>query len=67
MIRRFIQFYRPYRWLFFLDMVCVIIAGAIDLIFPQLLKVLTNTLFRQSPEEIMRKLLWVSLGLAEKS
>ena len=64
MIRRFIQFYRPYRWLFFLDMVCVIIAGAIDLIFPQLLKVLTNTLFRQSPEEIMRKLLWVSLGLA---
>ncbi len=64
MIRRFIQFYRPYRWLFFLDMVCVVIAGAIDLIFPQLLKVLTNTLFRQSPEEIMRKLLWVSLGLA---
>ena len=64
MIRRFIQFYRPYRWLFFLDMVCVVIAGAIDLIFPQLLKVLTNTLFRQSSGEIMRKLLWVSLGLA---
>lgn len=64
MLRRFIQFYRPYRWLFALDMFCVIIAGAIDLIFPQLLKVLTNTVFRQSPEEILRKLWWIAGGLA---
>ena len=64
MIRRFIQFYRPYRALFFLDMFCVVIAGAIDLIFPQLLKVLTNTVFRQSPEEILKKLWWIAGGLA---
>ena len=63
MIRRFIQFYRPYRMLFCLDMICVIIAGAIDLAFPQLLKVLTNTVFRQSPEAILQKLWWIAGGL----
>ena len=64
MIRRFIQFYRPYRGLFFLDMLCVVIAGAIDLVFPQLLKVLTNTVFRQTPAEILQKLWWIAGGLA---
>ena len=64
MLRRFIQFYRPYRMLFVLDMICVIIAGAIDLVFPQLLKVLTNTVFRQTPEEILKKLWWIAGGLA---
>lgn len=64
MLRRFIKYYRPYRWLFWLDMLCVVIAGAIDLIFPQMLKVLTNTVFRQSPEDILRKLWWIAGGLA---
>ena len=49
--------------LFCLDMICVIIAGAIDLAFPQLLKVLTNTVFRQSPEAILQKLWWIAGGL----
>ena len=63
MFRRFSAFYRPYRGLFFLDMVCVIVAGAIDLAFPQFLKLLTNGLFRQSSEVILRYLLWIAAGL----
>ena len=63
MLRRFLAFYRPYRWLFFLDMFCVVLAGAIDLAFPQFLKLLTNGLFRQKSEVIMRYLLWIAAGL----
>ena len=63
MLRRFLAFYRPYRWLFFLDMLCVVLAGAIDLAFPQFLKLLTNGLFRQKSEVIMRYLLWIAAGL----
>lgn len=63
MLRRFLAFYRPYRGLFFLDMACVVIAGAIDLAFPQFLKLLTNGLFQQSGEVILRSLLWIAAGL----
>ena len=63
MLRRFLAFYRPYRGLFFLDMLCVVLAGAIDLAFPQFLKLLTNGLFRQKSEVIMRYLLWIAAGL----
>ena len=54
MLRRFLAFYRPYRGLFILDMVCVVAAGAIDLAFPQFLKLWTNGLFKQKGEVILR-------------
>ena len=63
MLRRFLEFYRPYRWMFWLDMTCVIVAGAIDLAFPQLLKLLTNGLFQKSSEVILHSLAWISGGL----
>ena len=63
MLRRFLNFYRPYRALFWLDMTCVVVAGAIDLAFPQFLKLLTNGLFKQSGEVILRSLFWIAAGL----
>ena len=63
MLRRFLEFYRPYRWMFWLDMTCVIVAGAIDLAFPQLLKLLTNGLFKQKGEVILRCLGVIAAGL----
>lgn len=44
-------------------MVCVVVAGAIDLAFPQFLKVLMNGLFRGEGGAILRLLPWISGGL----
>ena len=61
--KKFIHYYRPYRWLFFADMICVIIASAIDLLFPQLLNLLTKDVFQRGPEAIMKVIVWIGLGL----
>ncbi len=39
-IRRFIAYYRPYKGLFILDMLCSFTAAGIDLLFPMLVKYL---------------------------
>ncbi len=64
LFRRFIRYYRPYRGIFAICMFCSLVTGAIDLAFPQLLKVLTNTLFRKGADEILRALVWVGVGLS---
>lgn len=61
--KRFIHYYRPYKWIFIADMVCVVIASAVDLTFPQVLNLLTKDLFTLSPEVIMRAIIWVGAGL----
>ena len=61
--KRFIHYYRPYRWLFLADLICVVIASAVDLLFPQLLNLLTKDVFHRGPEEIMKVIVWVGLGL----
>ena len=61
--KRFIHYYRPYRWLFAADLICVVIASAIDLLFPQLLNLLTKDVFQRGPAEIMRVIVWIGLGL----
>ena len=63
LFKRFLHYYRPYRWLFIADMICVIIASAIDLLFPQLLNLLTKDVFHRGPEVIMKVIVWVGLGL----
>ncbi|MBQ9771272.1 MAG: ABC transporter ATP-binding protein [Lentisphaeria bacterium] len=61
--KRFIHYYRPYRWLFLADIVCVVIASAIDLLFPQLLNLLTKDVFQRGSAEIMRVIVWIGIGL----
>lgn len=35
-IKKFIAYYKPYKWMFFLDMACAFIVAGIDLVFPVL-------------------------------
>ncbi|MBB6624846.1 ABC transporter ATP-binding protein [Clostridium gasigenes] len=42
MIKRFISYYRPYKKLFFLDMIVAFIAAACDLVFPMMTRNLVN-------------------------
>jgi len=41
-LRRFITYYKPYKWLFSMDMFCALIAAGIDLFFPLVVKYLLD-------------------------
>jgi len=55
-LRKFIRYYKPYRTVFYLDLLCAMVISLIDLAFPQALRSLTQTLFQGSAERIMRTL-----------
>ena len=41
-LKKFIKYYKPYKAVFFIDLLCATIISAIDLAFPQLLRTLTK-------------------------
>ena len=51
-IKKFIQYYAPYKGVFFLDLVCAAVISLVDLAFPQILRTMTKTLFTERPDEI---------------
>ena len=61
--KRFLRYYRPYLGLFAADIVCVIIASAVDLLFPQILNLLTKDVFLRQSSEILRITVLVGIGL----
>lgn len=63
MIRKFIRYYKPYRKVFFLDMLCAVMISAIDLAFPQILNYLNTTLFLEDRAQIQQSLLLLAAGL----
>lgn len=62
-MRKFIEYYKPYKTVFFLDMICAMIISLIDLAFPQILNYLNATLFVSDHQTIMRCLLWLAVFL----
>ena len=56
LLRKFISYYRPYRAIFYFDMFCALALSAVDVAFPQILRGLTNGLFREGPAAILRGL-----------
>ena len=62
-IKKFIQYYAPYKGVFFLDLVCAAVISLVDLAFPQILRTMTKTLFTETPEKILHVLLPVGIVL----
>ncbi|MFQ7461700.1 MAG: ABC transporter ATP-binding protein [Agathobacter sp.] len=62
-LKKFIKYYKPYKAVFFIDMLCATIISAIDLAFPQLLRTLTKTLFAGAPGKIVSALIPITIGL----
>lgn len=54
--KRFVQYYYPYKMVFFLDLFCAAFIGTVDLAFPQLLRFLTRTLFLEDSSKILTAL-----------
>lgn len=52
------QYYKPYRWLFFTDLICASVVSLVDVTFPQILYYLTHNVFTRNAAEI-RQVLWI--------
>ena len=55
-IQKFISYYKPYKGVFFLDLLCAAFVSLVDLAYPQILRTLTKTLFLESKSVILQKL-----------
>lgn len=62
-LKKFIKYYKPYKAVFFIDLLCATIISAIDLAFPQLLRTLTKTLFAGAQGKIISALIPITIGL----
>ena len=63
-LARFVAYYRPYKFLFFFELVCASVLAAVDLAFPQFLGFFTREFFLEPPEAILSALGWIALGFA---
>ncbi len=63
MFHRFVNYYRPYKKLFFIDMLCALIVSGVDLAFPQILNMMMKNVFTQDTPEIIRITWLVGIGL----
>lgn len=61
--QKFIRYYGPYKAVFFFDLLCVAFISIVDLAFPQILRTLTNTLFLEDSNTILRTLPWIAAVL----
>lgn len=60
---KFAQYYKPYRFLFYTDMLCALIVSAVDLSFPQVLNYLSKNLFTMDRQTILQSIGYVGLAL----
>ncbi|WP_026667761.1 ABC transporter ATP-binding protein [Butyrivibrio sp. AE2005] len=61
LIKKFIPYYKPYIGVFLFDLLCATVLSVIDLVFPQFIRILRETLFLEEPEIIMKRI-WI-IGL----
>ena len=62
-IRKFIDYYAPYKAVFFIDLICAAFISIVDLAYPKILRTMTNTLFTRDSGTILGTLPWIALGL----
>lgn len=62
-IRKFIDYYAPYKAVFFIDLICAAFISIVDLAYPQILRTLTATLFTRDRNVILGSLPWIAAAL----
>ena len=62
-LKKFIKYYKPHKFLFYTDMFCAVIVSIIDLAFPQILNYLAKNLFTQDKTTILHALVFVGIAL----
>lgn len=60
---KFIQYYKPYQWLFYFDLFCALVVSIVDLAFPQILYYFTHNVFTRTATEIIHTIAFVGVGM----
>ena len=63
LFKEFLRYYKPYKFVFMLDMLAAITISIIDLAFPQILNYLNDTFYLQTKEAIYQSLGILAIGL----
>ena len=61
--KSFVSYYKPYRKMFYFDLFCALVVSLVDLAFPQILNFLTDGLYTQNADVILRSLWIVAIAL----
>lgn len=62
-LKKFAGYYKPYRKVLCLDLICAAFISAVDLAFPQILRRAANDWFTRGPEAILHALPFIFIGL----
>lgn len=62
-LKKFINYYGPYRAVFFIDLVCAAVISLVDLAYPQILRTAVNSLFTRDKDTILSALPLIAAGL----
>ena len=63
-LKNFISYYKPYKFLFFADMFCALILSMIDLVFPLIVRYLLNDVYVLSDaNKIIKYVIYVGIAL----
>ncbi|MDR0751989.1 MAG: ABC transporter ATP-binding protein/permease [Christensenellaceae bacterium] len=62
MLKKFINYYKPYKLLFSIDLFCAIVVSSVDLAFPQILKYITLTLI-PSGNAVLNTVIYIAIIL----
>ena len=62
--KKFVDYYKPYKFLFFFDLVCAVVLACIDLAFPQFLNFFTKDFFLRPAPEVLGALGWILAAFA---
>lgn len=62
-IKHFISYYKPYRFVFFVDLLCASIISIIDILFPLILDFCYTQVFVKDTDSLKHTLLFVAAGL----
>ena len=58
-LKKFLSYYKPYKKMFFMDMICAMIAAAISLIFPLITRYITNTVLLQETSTQLQTIVYL--------
>lgn len=62
-IKAFISYYKPYKGMFFLDMLCATILSGVDIFFPVLVQYLLDEVYGKRPPNMLEIILISAAGL----
>lgn len=62
-LKKFARYYKPYKKVFYLDLLCATIISIVDLIYPQILRKAANSWFTQDSGTIVKSLGFILVSL----